>query len=309
MTMMELLACAGMIAGFFFLLDLNPVGFTDQLFSFLLRKPRTLKEEINETTRRKKPNLLKREILEAQDVLSMTGRGNRFSLVCALSLGLFTLGGSLAILIGNFFLAPVMAVGFLFVPFWYVRLTASHYKNNVSAELETALSIITTAYLRNEDILTAVEENLNYLNPPVKTVFQDFVTQVKLINPDVEAALKVLRGRIENDVFWEWCDAISDCQLDRSLKTTLTPIVNKMSDMRIVNAELELLVTEPRKEFITMALLVLGNIPLMYFLNRSWYETLMFTTVGQLILAVTAALIFISTALVIKLTKPLEYRR
>lgn len=309
MTMMELLACAGMIAGFFFLLDLKPVEFTDQLFSFLLRKPRTLKEEINETTRRKKPYLLKREILEVQDVLSMTGRGSRFSLVCALSLGLFTLGGSLAILIGNFFLAPVMAVGFLFVPFWYVRLTASHYKNNVSAELETALSIITTAYLRNEDILTAVEENLNYLNPPVKTVFQDFVTQVKLINPDVEAALKVLRGRIENDVFWEWCDAISDCQLDRSLKTTLTPIVNKMSDMRIVNAELELLVTEPRKEFITMVLLVLGNIPLMYFLNRSWYETLMFTPVGQMILAVTAALIFISTALVIKLTKPLEYRR
>ncbi len=309
MTMMELLACAGMIAGFFFLLNLKLVEFTDQLFSFLLHKPKTLKEEINETTRRKKPNLLKREILEAQDVLSMTGRGNRFSLVCALSLGLFTLGGSLAILIGNFFLAPVMAVGFLFVPFWYVRLTASHYKNNVSAELETALSIITMAYLRNEDILTAVEENLNYLNPPVKTVFQDFVTQVKLINPDVEAVLKVLRGRIENDVFWEWCDAISDCQLDRSLKTTLTPIVNKMSDMRIVNAELELLVTEPRKEFITMVLLVLGNIPLMYFLNRSWYETLMFTPVGQLILAVTAALIFISTALVIKLTKPLEYRR
>ena len=308
MTMMELLACAGMIAGFFFLLNLKLVEFTDQLFSFLLHKPKTLKEEINETTRRKKPNLL--VCVKHRCIYhSMTGRGNRFSLVCALSLGLFTLGGSLAILIGNFFLAPVMAVGFLFVPFWYVRLTASHYKNNVSAELETALSIITTAYLRNEDILTAVEENLNYLNPPVKTVFQDFVTQVKLINPDVEAVLKVLRGRIENDVFWEWCDAISDCQLDRSLKTTLTPIVNKMSDMRIVNAELELLVTEPRKEFITMVLLVLGNIPLMYFLNRSWYETLMFTPVGQLILAVTAALIFISTALVIKLTKPLEYRR
>ena len=60
---------------------------------------------------------------------------------------------------------------------------------------------------------------------------------------------------------------------------------------------------------ITMVFLVIGNIPLMYFLNRSWYETLMFTTVGQIILAVTAALIFVSTALVIRLTKPLEYRR
>lgn len=309
MTMIQLLACAGMITGFFFLLRLRPVEFTDDLFSFLLWKPKTLKEEINEATRRKKPGILKKEITEAQDILVMTGRGNRFSLVCAVSLALFAAGGSFAILIGNFFLAPVMACGFLFVPFWYVRLTANYYKKNVSAELETALSIITTAYLRNEDILTAVEENLHYLNPPVQNVFRDFVTQVKMVNPDVEAALKVLRGRIENDVFEEWCDALSDCQLDRSLKTTLTPIVNKMSDMRIVNAELEFLVTEPRKEFITMVFLVIGNIPLMYFLNRSWYETLMFTPVGQIMLAVTAALIFISTALVIRLTKPLEYRR
>lgn len=309
MTMIQLIACAGMITGFFFLLHLRPVEFTDELFAFLLRKPDTLKEEINQATKRGKPGVFRREIMEAQDILVMTGRGGKFSLICAASLALFAVGGSMAIMIGNYFLSPVMAVGFLFLPFWYVRLTANNYKKNVAAELETALSIITTAYLRNEDILTAVEENIHYLNPPVQNVFRDFVTQIKLVNPDVEAALKNMKGRIENDVFQEWCDALCDCQLDRSLKTTLTPIVNKLSDMRIVNAELEFLVTEPRKEFITMVILVVGNIPLMYFLNHSWYQTLMFTPVGQIILAITAALIFISTALVVKLTKPLEYRR
>lgn len=80
----------------------------------------------------------------------MTGRGKRFSLVCAVSLALFCLGGSLAILLGNFFLAPVMAAGFMFLSFWYVKLTASHYKRDISAELETALSVITTAYLRTD---------------------------------------------------------------------------------------------------------------------------------------------------------------
>ena len=44
-------------------------------------------------------------------------------------------------------------------------------------------------------------------------------------------------------------------------------------------------------------------------INQSWYNTLMHTAVGQIILAVTAALIFISTAFVIKLTKPIEYKR
>jgi len=107
----------------------------------------------------------------------------------------------------------------------------------------------------------------------------------------------------------QWVDAISSCRYDRSLKTTLTPIVSKLSDMRIVNAELEYLVSEPRKEFIIMAMLVVGNIPIMYMLNRDWYHTLMHSMVGQIILEVCAAAIFISTAFVIKLTKPIEYRR
>lgn len=37
-------------------------------------------------------------------------------------------------------------------------------------ELETALSVITTAYLRTEDIVTAVKENTAYLNPPVSSI-------------------------------------------------------------------------------------------------------------------------------------------
>lgn len=182
------------------------------------------------------------------------------------------------------------------------------FQKDVSSELETALSIITTAYLRSEDILTSVEENLEYLNPPVKTVFADFVSRIRLIDPDLEAALEELKGKIENDVFMEWVDALKSCLYDRSLKTTLTPIVVKLSDMRIVNAELEYLVFEPRKEFITMVVLAVGNIPLLYFLNQSWYDTLMHTIPGQIMLAVIGAIIFVSTACVIKLTKPIEYR-
>ena len=167
MTAIQLLACAGMIVGAFLLLGMKPVEFTDGLFAFLMRPQKSIREDIKESSGRKKAGVLRREILEAQEVLKMTGRGNRFSVICAISLALFCAGGSIAILLGNFFLAPVMAVGFLFLPFWYVKLTASHYKRDVSAELETALSVITTAYLRTEDIVTAVEENIVYLNPPV----------------------------------------------------------------------------------------------------------------------------------------------
>lgn len=309
MTTILLVACIGMIAGCFFLLGISPMEFVDGVFKQLLNKPKNLRDEINEATRRKKPSFLRREITEIQDILKLTGRENRFGAICATSLLLFALGASIAVVMGNPFLVPVFAVGFMFFPFWYVRLTQSHYKRDIAAELETALSIITTAYLRNEDIQTAVEENLIYLNPPVRQVFGDFLTCIKLINPDVDAALADLKTKIDNDVYREWVDAIAACQYDRSLKTTLTPIVSKLSDMRIVNGELENLVFEPRKEFIIMAVLVIGNVPLMYFLNKSWYDSLMHTPFGQAILAICAVAIFVSTAFVIKLTQPIEYRR
>ena len=309
MIMLQLIACTGIIAGAFILIGLPVVEFTDSLFGFLTTRPKNIRDEINESTHRRKPSLIRREILEARDILRMTGRSSRFSMICTCSLGLFATGASIAILMGNVFLMPVLAVGFMLLPFWYVKLTANHYKKDISAELETSLSIITSAYLRNEDILTAVEENLQYLNPPVRNVFSEFLMRIKLINPDVDAALGAMKPKIGNEVFREWCDAVSACQHDRGLKSTLTPIVSKLSDMRIVNAELEYLLFEPRKEFIIMVILVTGNIPLMYGLNQSWYNTLMHTAVGQIILAVTAALIFISAAFVIKLTRPVEFRR
>ena len=199
--------------------------------------------------------------------------------------------------------------GQMFVPFWYIKLTAGHFKKDVAVELETALSIITTAYLRNEDLQTSVEENISYLNPPVKGVFQNFLTRIQHIDPDVNAALTELRTTIDNEVWREWCDALAACQYDRSLKTTLTPIVSKLSDTRIINGELENLVFGPRKEFISMAALVVLNIPLLYFLNKDWYGTLMHTIPGQAVLALCAAAIFISFAFVVKLTQPIEYRR
>jgi hypothetical protein len=154
-----------------------------------------------------------------------------------------------------------------------------------------------------------VEENINYLNQPVCGVFWNFLNRVERVDPDVDAALVELRGSIDNEVFREWCNAVMACQYDRGLRATLTPIVAKLSDMRIVNGELENLVFGPRKEFITMAALVVLNVPLLKFINGDWYAALMHTVPGQIVLAVCAGAIFVSFAFVVKLTQPIEYRR
>ncbi len=309
MNVILLTACIGMITGFFILLSLSPMEFTDSVFKSIMNKPRSIKDEINEITKRKKMSYFRREIVEVQSILKLTGREGWFPMICAVSLFLFAIGSGIAIVLGNFFSVPVLGIGFMLLPFWYVRMTQTHFKRDIAAELETALSIITTAYLRNEDIVTAVEENIDYLNPPVLSVFKGFVYRIKMINPDIAAGLEDIKEQLENAVFREWCDALIACQIDRNLKTTLTPIVSKLSDMRVVNGELENMVFEPRKEFISMQLLVVGNIPLLYFLNKDWYNTLMHTPLGQIILAICFAAIFVSAAFVIKLTQPIEYRR
>ena len=309
MTALLLTACVGMITGAFLIFRVSPMDFTLGVFRRLTAGPKSIRDEINETTHRKKPGLFRREISEAQTVLQATGKEERFPVLCAASMLLFAVGAGIAIIINNLLLVPVLAAGMMFLPFWYIKLTAGHYRKAVTAELETALSIISTAYLRSEDLQTAVEENINYLNPPVQGVFRSFLTRIKHIDPDMDAALTDLKAAIDNEVWREWCDAVMACQADRSLKSILTPIVSKLSDMRVVNAELENLVFGPRKEFITMAILVLVNIPLVRFINKDWYHTLVATIPGQMVIAVCLAAVFVSFAFVVKLTQPIEYRR
>ena len=322
MTMIQLIACIGMIAGLFMVLHVSPRELSDSLFARLTAAPGSIRADINETTRRKKAGFLRREITEAQAVLAASGRADRFPavlaasgradrfpMVCFTSLLCFALGACIAIAAGNAFLVPVLAVGLMLTPFWYVKLTAGSFKKDVAAELETALSVITTAYLRTENFQQAVEENVRYLHPPVQEVFQRFLMRIKHIDPDMDAALVDLKAAIDNEVWREWCDAVMACQTDRSLTSILTPIVCKLSDMRVVNAELENLVFGPRKEFITMAILVLINIPLVRFINKDWYHTLVATIPGQMVIAVCLAAVFVSFAFVVKLTQPIEYRR
>ena len=262
MTMIQLIACIGMIAGLFMALGISPAEMSDSIFSRLTAAPGSIRADINETTKRKKAGFFRREITEAQAVLAASGREEKFPVVCMASLTLFALGACIAILAGNAFLVPVLAIGFMLTPFWYVKLTAGGFKKDVAAEL---------------DFQQAVEENVRYLHHPVQNVFQRFLTRIKHIDPDMDAALHDLKYAIDNEVWQEWCEAVMACQTDRSLKSTLTPIVSKLSDMRVVNGELENLVFGPRKEFVTMATLVLINIPLVRFINTDWYHTLVDT--------------------------------
>lgn len=310
MTTLVTIAFLLAVTGGFLILRLSPFSFLEGLAAFIKPEKQSLKSRIKQSRKNKQPKGLKLLFLETQEVLRVTGKSGMFSVLCALSMLLFVVGVLMALTMKNIYMVPVLAAGLALIPFYYVKFTAGRYKKQINTELETALSIITTSYLRGKNtIIRAIEENQPYLNTPVAEVFRSFLLQAKLINSNLKEALEQMKPGIDNGVFHEWVDAVIACQDDYNLKSTLTPIVAKLSDMRVVSAELDMLLMEPVKEYITMVVLLLGSIPLMYFLNGEWYHMLMFTEFGKILLAICGGVIFVSVAAVARHTRPIEYKR
>ena len=293
------------VNGLFILLSIR---FND--FIRIMDNPRrsTLQDDLDVMLGKQAKGFFNRETLEIEQLLKATGRENRFALVKRASILLFALGAVAALLLNNPFLIPILGAGFAFAPVWYLRSTAASYKKHLNEELESAISVITTSYLRSGDLLKSVRENIPYLNPPVKSHFEAFITESEMLNANMISTINSLKMKIPNRIYHEWCNTLIQCQSDRSMKNTLSFTVQKFSDVRIIQSELEAIINEPKKEAFTMMLLVIANIPLLYFLNQSWFKTLLFTTPGKITLALCAALILFSFTRVMQLCRPVDYK-
>jgi len=294
--------------GVIFVLRLTPEGLTRDL-SPIFNKKKSLRERSLTARGKKKTRRMVVEIHRIKTALEETGKGKQFSVACAASVIMLIIGCMVAIVIDNLFLIPVFALTFAMIPFAYLKKTISLYEKHVKEALETELSIITTSYVRNDNIINAVSENIRYLKPPIKGIFESFLAETSTITPDVKAAILHLKEKINDSIFEEWCDVLLSCQNDRTLKDTLMPVVSKLTDVRLVNNSLKTMLDNAKKEYYTMVVMVLANIPILYLINKDWYNALMHTTIGKIVLAVCALVIFITAMRLGKITKPVEYKR
>ena len=308
MTFVYLICFLLLAVGAVLLLKLTPERITGDLMRFVSPK-QTLRDKVLTRKGKKKSRKITVELRRIKDALEQTGKGNQFAVACAASLLLMIVGCVIAIMIDNPFLVPVFAIAFAMIPFIYAKRTVAYYDNHVKEELETALSIITTSYVRTDDIVSAVKENIQYLKPPVKDIFAGFVAENMMISSDVKQSIRHLKEKVNNSIFAEWCETLVSCQDDRTLKDTLMPIVTKLTDVRIVNNEIKGMLSSARIEYYMMAGMVVGNIPLLYFLNKDWFNALMFTTLGKLVLAICGLVIIVTAVLMLRFTKQIEYRK
>jgi len=295
------LLCSGLIA-------IMGVKFEDFINALQSHKKATLSDDLNTLTGSPQKGFFARQSYEIEKLLKATGRENKFQIIKRASLLLFAGGVIIALLLDNIFLVPILGIGLSLAPVWYIRSTASVYKKHLNEELETAISIVTTSYLRTEDILRAVKENLPFINPPVKGTFEAFVAETEMINANLTSALNTMKMKIPNQIFHEWCNTLIQCQSDRTMKHTLSITIQKFSDLRVVQSDLEAILSAPKREAITMMFLVISNIPLLYVLNKDWFHALVFTTPGKIAMALCAAIILFSLSRIMKLSQPVEYK-
>ena len=288
-------------------LNLTPQQITEDLMRLTTPKV-TLREKARNMRAGKKKKSLGSKLAYTQTALAAMGQENKFALVCCASLVLFATGAVVAVLIDNIFLLPALSVAFALIPFIYVRNSLSQYEKHIKTDLETTLSTITTSYIRNEDIILAVRENLDYIKPPLRACFNAFIGDAVAVSSSVKQALRNLKEKVDDDIFREWCDALIRCQDDRALVDTLHPIVAKLTDVRVVNSELSTMMAAVRTEYYTMVGLVVGNIPLLYVLNKDWFHTLIYETPGKIVLGVCGAVIIVTYMFLLKFTKPIEYK-
>ncbi len=298
----------------FVLLTAGIIAICDIRFTALFEKivkqggTSTLAENLEIMSGNTPKGFFKRESYEVEQILKATGRENRFESIKTFSVIGFSVGCLLALLMGNAFLVPVLGLAFAYIPVFYVRSTAGTYKKQLNAELETALSIITTSYLRTEDILLSVKENINFITPPVKVHFEEFIAESELINANTVSALNRLKLKIPNYIFHEWVNGLIRCQSDRTMKNTLLGIIQKFSDVRVVQSELDTGVASIKREAFMMMGLVLLNVPLLYVINHDWFMTLVYSTQGKVTLAVCAGIVLFSFMRIMKLSAPIEYK-
>lgn len=308
MIILSLISSLLIILSIVLLLGLTPERITEDILRIISPK-QSLRDRVKLAQGKKKLSKLSVELRHIQDTLTATDKGGQFAVICALSLSLLICGGMFAVMINNLFLIPIFSITLAIIPFIYAKSTIAYYEKHIQEEMETALSIITTSYVRSDDIVGAVEENLSYLKPPIREIFKSFLGESTVISSDTKKALFHLEEKIDNQIYREWCDTLISCQDDRTLKTTLLSVVNKLTDVRVVNNELKTMLYEPRKEYFMMVALVVGNIPLLYMINKDWYYALMGTLPGKIVLAITGAVVLITAGLMMKYTKPIEYKR
>ena len=102
MIVLILLAFAGMLTGIFLILGMTPFTFAEELTKPLSGRRQPISKQIQQVNHPKEPKGIRKTVLEAREMLILTGKGGKFAAICAFSLFLAAMGAVICIVIQNY---------------------------------------------------------------------------------------------------------------------------------------------------------------------------------------------------------------
>ncbi|MEG0764117.1 MAG: hypothetical protein RR424_09870 [Oscillospiraceae bacterium] len=211
-----------------------------------------------------------------------------------------------ALYFNSYMLVPVLGIGLALLPMWVSKFKAYKYRQKLHAELSISLSVITTSYIRNENILRAVTENLQYMKEPVKKVFTDFVSNYKLVDKNISSGIEKMSSKLDNKIFKLWCQSLIICQNDIEHKYSLNAIVGQLDSEKKIQENLSLEIQKPVSEMLILIVVCLFVFPVLVLFGNGVLEILLNTFLGQCITTSYIVCILIALNKAINLSNPIE---
>lgn len=244
MTQLVLIFIVAVIAAVCALCGINPVKLVLDVQKAYANRPKTIKRIAAEKSGKKKKNILTRMLSQTSVILADTGRGGKVEFFQTLSVVCAFIGVIVGVSTGNVFLPIVLgAIGFI-LPIVYVLVTQSVYEKRLNKHLYTSLQLINVSYRESGILQTAIRSNTAILISPMREIFQRCDGEINFLNVDVETAIRNMRGKIKNQTFHEWCDAMIRCQNDPSLYGQLD-CIEDLRDTDDVQQDLDAKVRAP----------------------------------------------------------------
>ena len=279
-----------------------------EVFSALFR-PIDAKEEqrrrIDKLTG-KKPKRIRRMVLNAQAMLRDTNMSEKWDTYKMSSILFAVLGVTLGLAMDNIFAAVVLAPTLALAPFALIRFQSSAASNRMMAGLSTSLGVITNYYIQNADIITSVNTALPSMNSPLKEIFSEFIYTVEYVDPNVQAAVRRMRHKINNRYWRHWCDELERCQNDNGMRVTLRSIILDLGESYRMQEQLNTAINSIFAYFAMELIVLFGTPALIALVFPEYAEMLFFTIPGKIIIAVVLLVMLVCVLQLAKINKPLD---
>lgn len=289
-----------LIAGLFCIVNINPLQKRIRI-SIAKNNADEKRKQVDEKYAKLK--LRERVAVLIKNTVSMSGFDiNTFWLFVILS-------GFIGVMAGKFLfvenvLSAATGVIMLPVPYIILKIRARWYKRNQEELLENSMNLITNSYLSCNDIIKSINENLDKLDIPKP--FEEFITDVTLIDSNIKRALLKLEIKINNRYFSEWINVLVLAQeKSGDYRFILPAVVQSMNDAKRLQIETDTVMMAVWKEYFTSILLSFSIIPLLRWSNEVWFEILVGSVTGKLLILLMLLLTLISAFITLKINKPL----